>query len=177
MQRQSDESLVAEVQEGSIAAFEELVNRYQRKLLGFAVYIVRDRELAQDVVQESLILLYKTIDRVDTSKKFSSYLYAMTRNSAISALRRQKHTITLEDIAHLPALESVDEQYIKKEKKTWIRAALRELDAKYHKVISLYYFEDLSYEEISKRMHLPVNTIRTHLRRAKAALRKVLRSV
>ncbi len=176
MKLKTDEYLVREVVEGSISAFEELVTRYQHKLYGFALSIVHDHAIAQDVVQESFIRLYKTIDRIDTTKKFSSYFYTIARNAAISLLRQRRQHVPLDVIKDVPSGHLVDDQYMEQEKKAWIRAALRRLDAKYHNVISLYYFEDLSYEEISRKLRLPVNTIRTHLRRAKEALEEVLGS-
>ncbi len=174
MHEMSDEPLVRAVKEGSISAFEELVGRYQGKLLSFVTYLIRDPEAAQDVVQESFISLYKTIDNVDTSKKFSSYLFSIARNNAISHMRGSKRHIPLVEAEHITAADTAETLMMERDEKHHIEQALDIIDAKYKKVITLYYFEDLSYEEMSKRMRLPINTIRTHLRRAKDALRKVL---
>ena len=72
MRDRTDEELVREVQEGNVFAFEHLVKRYQGKLHSFVYHMIHDDQSTQDVVQESFINLYKTIDRVDISKKFSS---------------------------------------------------------------------------------------------------------
>lgn len=174
MYKTSDELLVREVKEGSISAFEQLVGRYQGKLLSFVTYLIGDPEAAQDVVQESFISLYKTIDHVDTSKKFSSYLYSIARNKGISHLRSRVRHAPLMEAESLVDLHSPESLVTEKEIQLHIEQALNAIDVKYRKVITLYYFEDLSYEEMSKQMRVPVNTIRTHLRRAKDALRKVL---
>lgn len=174
MYKTSDELLVCEVKEGSISAFEQLVGRYQGKLLSFVTYLIRDPEAAQDVVQESFISLYKTIDSVDTTKKFSSYLFSIARNKGISYLRGRIRHAPITEAESLADLQSPEALVTEKEIQRHIEQALDAIDIKYKKVITLYYFEDLSYEEMSKQMHLPINTVRTHLRRAKDALRKVL---
>jgi len=173
MNNTSDEALVRDVQEGSIAAFEVLVTRYQTKLHSFVTYLIRDPAEAQDVVQESFIRLYKTIERVDTGKKFSSYLFSVTRNLAISYLRnRKQHAPLVETLAATG--ESPEAALEQKDTVLRIEKALDMIDNKYKKVISLYYYDNLSYEEIGIRLNTPVNTVRTHLRRAKEALKKVL---
>ncbi len=174
MYKMSDESLVRAVAEGDISAFEQLVGRYQSKLLSFVTYMVRDSQAAQDIVQESFISLYKTIDHVDTSRKFSSYLFSIARNTAISYLRSRIRHAPLEEAESVASLDVPEALVTGKEEKERIETALDAIDTKYKKVISLYYFEDLSYEEMSRLLRLPVNTIRTHLRRAKDALRTVL---
>lgn len=170
----SDEALVYDVQEGSIAAFEVLVARYQTKLHSFVTYLIHDPEAAEDVVQESFISLYKTIDRVDTRKKFSSYLFSVTRNFAISFLRSKKQHAPLREALDTAAGETPEEEYEQKDTAMRVEKALDMIDNKYRKVLSLYYYDNLSYEEIGKRLDIPVNTVRTHLRRAKEALKKVL---
>ncbi|MCL4200049.1 RNA polymerase sigma factor [Patescibacteria group bacterium] len=174
MQKIRDEVLVAEVAEGNISAFEELVNRYQKKLLSFVFSIVWDEAAAQDVVQETFISLYKTIDRIDTEKKFSAYLFSITRNYAISYLRSRKVHAPLEAAEKVAGGDSPELRLEVNDENKRIQEALDIIDNKYKQVIMLYYFDDLSYEEIADRLGVPVNTVRTHLKRAKEALRRVL---
>lgn len=174
MQKIRDEMLVSEVAEGNISAFEELVIRYQKKLHSFVCYIVRDEAAAQDVVQETFISLYKTIDRIDTDKKFSAYLFSITRNNAISYLRSRKVHVPLEAAEKVAGNDNLELRLEEKDDNRRIQAALDIIDHKYKEVIMLYYFDDLSYEEIAGNLGVPVNTVRTHLKRAKEALRRVL---
>lgn len=174
MPERTDEALVRDIQDGDIFAFELLVKRYQRKLHAFVSRMVFDYQQSQDIVQESFISLYKTIDRVDPAQKFSSYVFSITRNTAISHMRKRRAEISLEDIEIAEEDESLYSQLVQADDKDRIQKALMLLDPKYRTVIKLYYFDDLSYEEISASMHIPVNTVRTHLRRAKDILRKHL---
>jgi RNA polymerase sigma-70 factor (ECF subfamily) len=174
MQKTHDETLVREVKEGNISAFEELVIRYEKKLHSFVSYIIRDAAAAQDVVQETFISLYKTIDRIDTEKKLSAYLFSITRNFAISYLRSRKIHAPLEAAEKVSGHDNPELRLEKKDENRRIQEALDVIDHKYKQVIMLYYFDDLSYEEIASRLGVPVNTVRTHLKRAKEALRRVL---
>lgn len=173
----SDEALVRDVQEGSISAFETLVTRYQGKLHSFVSYLVRDSIAAQDIVQESFVSLYKTIDRIDTEKKFSVYLFSMTRNHAISYLRGRKVHEPLEHAMHISTGESPEIVLEQKDEAARIEDALSSIDEKFVRVIRLYYFDNLSYEEVGAYLKIPVNTVRTRLRRAKAALRTALETL
>ncbi len=175
MEQKTDEELVAEIQQGDVLAFEVLVKRYQRRLFSFVFRIVYDTHAAEEVVQDALFGAYKTIHRVDTTKKFSSYLFTIAKNTAISYLRRRKHTVSLDVIEEQASEEETFyENLVEAEQKHRVKEAINELDDIYRRVITLYYFDDLSYEEISKKLEVPINTVRTHLSRGKAQLRKIL---
>ena len=174
MDTRSDEELVCAIQEGDIFAFEVLVRRYQQKLYYFVGKYIRDEQASQDVVQESFISFYRAIDRVDRSRKISSYLYSVVRNAAISYLRTTKKRISLDAIAELESGFTMEEEYIRNEDSEEIRQVMKTLDPKYSSVLRLYYFDELSYEEMSNVLHIPINTVRTHLKRAKEALEKKL---
>ncbi len=174
MSQRTDEEIVRDIQEGDIYAFETLVRKYQRKLFGFVHSFVADRDLCEDVVQESFLNFYTRIRNVDTGRKVSSYLFAVARNEALSALRGKKRHIPLEEANEVPDATDIEADLIRRERSTQVRHAVSKLDTKYRQVLSLYYYDDMSYQEISKRLRLPVNTIRTHLKRAKTALGRLL---
>ncbi len=174
MDEKSDETLVTEIQEGTITAFEILVRRYQRRLLSYVHHRISDMHEAEDVVQESFFNVYKTIERIDTTRKFSSYIYAITRNTALSYLRNRKREVSLDAVQDLGDDASLYENLEASDHRAQVRGAISRLDKKYKRMIELYYFEDLSYEEISNMVRIPINTVRTQLLRAKAALRKEL---
>ncbi len=173
MRAATDVELVRAVQDGDVFAFEILVKRYQVRLHSFVVHLVNDQHSADDVVQESFISLYKTIDRVDTERSFSTYLFSIARTPAISYLRSRKKQVPLEDLVLADDDGLLYEDIIAAERKHTVARALSQLEEKYRQVIRLYYFDDLSYEEIGRKMRMPVNTVRTHLFRAKQALRKI----
>lgn len=174
VQEAIDEALVAEVKDGNIQAFEILVRRYQHKLLRLATRITGQRELAEEVAQDAFFSVYQTIDRVDMTKKFSSYLFAIVRNRAVSALRRLKPQISLETFEELGQDSTIMEKLLEDADRDAVNRAIEYLPFNYRKAIRLYYFDALSYEEIAMKLKIPVNTVRTHLRRAKQILKKAI---
>lgn len=174
----TDERLVETVQNGDIAAFEILVKRYQKRLLAFVLRILRDEDDASDAVQEALFKAYKAMDRIDTERKFSTYLFGIAKNEAINLLRRRKKHLTLDTVS-VPETGglTVFEQTAFLELREKLQIALRRMDRKYRKIITLYYFHDLHYDEIAKKLAIPVNTVRTHLKRGKERLGKELRMI
>jgi RNA polymerase sigma-70 factor (ECF subfamily) len=174
MEKKTDEALVVEIQEGNILAFETLVGRYQRGLLSFVYRIVWDEKTAEEVVQDAFFSVYRSIGSIDTSKKFSTYMFTLAKNAAISALRKRKPSVKLEEMMWVEDDEPFYEKLLRDDLHESVSAAIQSLPHKYQQVIDLYYFQDLSYEEVSQKLKLPVNTVRTHLKRAKEALKKKL---
>jgi len=165
-----DEKLVLRIKNGDIAAFEILVKRYQKRLFYFVYRLTRDFGVSEEIVQDTFLNLYKTFDRVDTQKKFSPYIFQIAKNVAFSYLRKHKKEISLnEELAQ--DSETVYEKLIRSDMVNLVRAKLNELSLPNRRIIMLYYFEDLSYNQIRKKLKLPLNTVKTRLRRAKLELK------
>src|SRR5690242_3737931 len=141
MHNQTDIELVVAVQNGDIPAFELLVKRYQYGLHVFVVRYVRDWDVASDIVQETLITIYRVIDTVDVQKKFSTFLFEIAKNKAISYLRSQKKLVHLEQIDDYQQDSSFIEDYLRADVVESVHKAVNSLPDKYKKVITLYYFE------------------------------------
>lgn len=174
MEDERDEELIRKVQKGSIQAYEIIVRRYQGKLFSFAYRFILEKETAEEIVQDALFNVYKTVDRINTTKKFSTYIFEIAKNMAISYLRKKKITIPLEEQNVVDLNESIYEKMGKEDEKNVLQKAIAKLDSKYQRIIYLYYFNDLSYRKISSKLKMPLNTVRTHLRRAKKLLREAI---
>lgn len=174
MAESTDEELVRQIQEGQVLLFEILVRRYQKRLLNFTLRLVREEKMAEDIVQDSFLKTYQAIGRIDTDRKFSTFLFEVAKNTAFSYLRKTKLELPLLDQQLIDTHEEVSEKLDKEIEKESVNSALNQMPKNYQKVIRLYYFQDLSYEQISKNLQIPINTVRTHLRRAKDHLKKLL---
>jgi len=172
MHDKSDNQLVSEVQTGKISSYEPLVSRYQQRLFWFANRIVFNEHDAKDVVQETFIHVYKHIDQFDVTRSFSSYIYAIAKNEAITLLRKKKPGVSIDKLEIVDTHDTPDQELIRSADKELIEQALSKLESKYQHVIRLYYFDELSYEEIGKKLEIPINTVRTLLRRGKVQLKK-----
>jgi RNA polymerase sigma-70 factor (ECF subfamily) len=172
MKPNTDEELVLAIQKGDISAYEELVRRYQQGLYVFIFRILHDDAASRDIVQDSLVKVYQIIQSIDIQKKFSTFLFEIAKNAALSVLRKRKRILSLDAISEIEEDESFWELYLRQDQQARVRNTVQSLEKKYTIVLSLYYFEDLSYEEIARKTQLPLNTVRTHIKRAKAEFKK-----
>ena len=176
MKELTDQELVSLIKKGEVRSYEELVERYRGKLLRFVRRWLKDSNDIEEVVQDSLLKMYLGIDKIDEGRKFSSYLYAIARNEAISKLRRKKDTLPLLENVVGEEGEKIYEKLIAKENVDLLNKTLNKLCEMQKRVLKMYFFEELSYKRIQKRLGLTLNTVKTLLRRSKIDLAKRLTS-
>lgn len=169
-----DQELVERIKNGEVWAFEKLVRKYQAKLIAFAKRIVRDPKTAEEVVQDAFVKTYLAIDRIEAERKFSSFLYEVAKNTAISQLRKEKYELPLVEEMLVGENKSRIEEIASEEERENIRQLVAKLPAKYREALTCYYFREMSYEETSKRLQIPINTVRTNLKRGKEQLKKLM---
>jgi len=173
----SDEKVVEIVCKGESRAFGELVERYQDKLLRYATYLIRDDDVAADVVQDSFIKAYVNLKGFDTRRKFSSWMYRIVHNQAINEVKRRSKLFSLESLKLGEKISTDDdpiEKLEKKEIKKLVHKGLNKLDVKYEEPLTLFYLEEKSYEEISDILRIPVNTVGIRILRGKKMLSKIV---
>jgi RNA polymerase sigma factor (sigma-70 family) len=174
----TDEEIVEEVKRGNTNAFGTLVERYEPKLLRYGRKFLSTNEDIEDIVQDVFLSAYKNIQSVDTSLKFSPWIYRIAHNAFANALRkRSRNPLTLVDfdvfLAH-PIYEDPDiAEKERGEIKEKIQKSLANVPPKYREVLILHYLEELSYKEISTILQVPVGTIGIRLMRARKELKKV----
>lgn len=157
--------------------FEILVERYEAKLQRYIMRFINcNVQDAQDIVQDVFINAYRNLNGFDTGLKFSSWLYRIAHNQAVSHVRRAvaRPTVILE-VENLEALASeinVENELHRKMDDALLREAVNRLDAKYKDVIVLRYFEDKDYEEISDILRKPSGSVSSLITRAKRLLLK-----
>jgi RNA polymerase sigma-70 factor (ECF subfamily) len=174
----TDEAIVEEVKKGNADAFGVLVERYEAKLLRYGKKFLSTGEDIEDIVQDVFISAYKNIQSVDTSLKFSPWIYRIAHNAFANALRKKsRQPLVLVDfdtfLAH-PIYE--DPEIAEREQaeiKERIQKGLSDLPPKYREVLILHYIEELPYKEISEILEVPVGTIGIRLMRARKELKKI----
>ena len=174
-----DEQLMALVSTGDAAALEVLYDRYAAVVLGFLLKIVREREAAEDLLQETFWRVWQRAGQFQAVKgKFASWMFTIARNTAIDHCRRQAarpQTLAGEgesDPAQLAADPEADVpgQALAAIKHAQVRAALEALPLAQRQVIELAYFGGLTRQEIAARIGEPLGTVHT---RARLGLRKL----
>lgn len=170
----TDEELIGEIKKGNILAFEEIVRRYQNKLFAYVSHIVYNRTDAEEIIQDTFLKVYNKIKSVDTGQKFSSYIFAIARNTAISYLRTRKKDISLEKVVLADEEEDIYENLADSENRRTVICALNKLSRIQSNALKEYYFNDLSYKEIARKLQTPINTVRTNLKRGRENLKRIM---
>jgi RNA polymerase sigma-70 factor, ECF subfamily len=185
----SDQQIVAWAQDGAESAFRELVRRYQRPVFSLIYRMVRDREAAEDLAQETFIKVLNAIDSYRPEHKFSSWIFKIANNAAIDHLRRRTpDVLSLEGAPDAVSAERQEatalqvrdrgesplEELEARELGSHIEGAIARLRPEYRACILLRHVEGRAYEEIAAVLNLPLGTVKTYIHRARAELRDIL---
>ena len=184
-----DADVVALARKGREQAFRELIRRYERPVFSLIFRMVRDRETAEDLAQDTFIKVLNHIDRYRPEFKLSSWLFKIANNVAIDHLRkRQVETISIDGSPHAATAAEIEatafdvvarqetalEELEAKELGGAIERAIATLRPEYRSCILLRHVEGRSYEEIAATLDLPLGTVKTYIHRARHQLREAL---
>ena len=180
----SDEQLMLLFQGGNENAYIELVNRYKNKLINFIFNYLGDIESSEDIVQETMIKLYQKKHYYKEIAKFSTWLYTIAKNLANTELRKRKQRKTTllsqfskdDKMYDLPSNDNEIGQEIQTEiVSKIIREAVDQLSEKFKTVITLRDIQQLSYEDISEIIDVPIGTVKSRINRARLQLQVELK--
>jgi RNA polymerase sigma-70 factor (ECF subfamily) len=178
-----DRRLISECLNGRSAAYGVLVRRYQDRLYNTVFRLLGNTEDAQDVIQDSFISAYQSLNSFKGDSLFFTWLYRIAMNAAISLKRKKRTAVSLDsgsklDIVIDPLDQSLDNQpgdaLERHEDECRLQEALDRLSAEHRTVIVLKDIDELKYEEIAEIVGVPVGTIRSRLHRARLELRDLL---
>jgi len=183
-QQVSDEQIVIEALADK-ERFGELVDRYEAKLRRYIARLgVRNPDDQLDVLQDIFLKVYRNLNGFDSKLKFSSWIYRIAHNEAISAYRKKNvrpegHLVAdSEEILSFvsSSMESADEKFDKTINAEQVNQALLKLDEKYREVLLLRFFEHKEYDEISDILQIPTGSVGTLIHRGKKQLATVINS-
>jgi len=185
----TDQEVVAHAREGREAAYRELIGRYQRPVFSLIYRVVRDREKAEDLAQDTFIKVLNAIDRYDPTRKFSSWIFKIAHNTALDHVRKkQPVTLSIDGSPHARTSAEVEastltpessdetpEEYTaSRELGSEIETAIGTLRPEYRVAITLCHVEGRPYEEIAEIMDVPLGTVKTFIHRGRNELKKKL---
>ena len=173
----SDEKLILRFQEGDINAYNELVKRYKDRLLNFVLRYFNNVEQAEDVVQDTLIKLYTHASYYKNVAKFSTWIFTIAKNNALTELRKNKRKKTdslWTDDGQVIDINSKEESLDSKVQNEiaidQLNKFLDEIPENFRMAVVLRDFQELSYEEISKILEIPIGTIKSRINRGRIQL-------
>ncbi len=180
-----DEDLVASILKGKRLLFEELVGRYQGRLVNYLYRMLRNEEDAHDLAQEVFVKIYGALDRFDPKYRFSTWLFRVAQNAAIDKIRKRRLKLVS---LHRPDTGDGDsgewelegqeltpyQEARNVERGTAIKQAIDGLPWEYQELISLRHYGELSYDEIAKMKEMPLGTVKNKLFRGRQMLKERL---
>ena len=185
--KRSDEQLIHATRGGDKAAFTSLVKRYEDTVYKFSYKVCRDREKAEETLQDTFINVYRKLDSFDRKSKFSTWLYTIVTNNCLMSRRKRKIDGLLESLDDPPTNddgsfveriarweETPADVVIKKEFRTLLDHAIVKLPVDYRVVFVLRDLEGKSTEETAGMLKISVEATKSRLRRARAFLRTQL---
>lgn len=186
--RAEEQALLQRCKDGEIGAFDELVQRFQKRVFNFAYGIAGNQDDASDVAQEAFVRVFNSIQTFRGDANFTTWIYRIVTNVYLDERKKSKsHRLTslddyidleensvsrqIEDESPLP-----DEVAQSKERNQAVRAAVSSLPDYQRIIVTLYHLHDRSYEEIADILHLPIGTVKSRLNRARLALAEKLKA-
>ncbi len=164
--------LVARAKDNDPLAFEELVRRGERIVYNLAYRFMRDPNLAEDMAQEAFLKAYRLLGGFRGDCSFSTWLYRVTSSVCLTELNRRKKRGEVELLpSHAEGSVSANEYNDTHE---IIRRCVTKLPERYATIITLYYLEEVPYDEIANIMNIPMGTLKTWMHRARNQLKKIV---
>jgi RNA polymerase sigma-70 factor (ECF subfamily) len=167
-----DRELCRKAVSGDQGAFAALAAKYRKRLFGLGYGFFRNPDDAEDFVQDVLVKTYVSLSSFRGDSRFSTWLTRIAYNTAINSVKRRREYTTLaEDFEIVDPGDSPEDEHLKGCSVEAIREALAALPERYRVCVDMYFFYDMPYADISEVTGLPVNTIKSHVFRAKKLLR------
>ena len=187
LEADSDLAIVRRVQEGDVAAFDQLVLKYRGRVYGVVYNMTSNREDASDLTQDAFIKSFQSINRFQGQSAFFTWLYQIAVNSTLTHLRKNRlrtffsfekinedDKVSAEVIAALTDNTGADQETFARELQEKLNEAMQKLSIRHRTVITLFEIDGLGHQEIAEIMNCSVGTVRSRLHYAKQLLQAEL---
>lgn len=176
----NDQLIINRILEGDTNAFSILVDRYKDLVFTLAIRMVKNREEAEEVSQDTFIKVYKSISKFKGNSKFSTWIYKVAYNTCLDRLKkikREYNVVTIDEYTEhqVKTIDNALDRLEEQEHKDKIQKCLQLLPSDDSFLLTLYYFEELSLEEISKVVNLTANNVKVKLFRSRKKLTTILK--
>ncbi len=176
----NDQVYIDKILNGDANAFAVLVDRYKDLVYTLAMRMVKNREEAEEVSQDTFIKAYKSLSRFKGDSKFSTWIYRVAYNTCLDRLKknkRQQNTVAIDEYTEhqVKTIDNALDRIEVQEKQQAIKNCLELLPSEDSFLLTLYYFDELSLDEISKVIGLKPNNVKVKLFRSRKRLATILK--
>jgi RNA polymerase sigma factor, sigma-70 family len=175
----TDYELVRECLDGNTESFSQLVTRYKKLVYSVVGRFTRDTEEAEDMSQEVLIKIYKSLGKYNPEFKFSTWTVKVATNICLDFVRKKKvNSISIDEYdSEITDDSTPEDMLLKKEKVLFVRNAIDSLPEIYRTPIVLYHHKGMSYKEIAVALGKPISIVKNRIFRARITLKESLSGV
>ncbi len=175
-----DQYYITKIVDGDTKAFAVLVDCYKDLVFTLALRMLKNREEAEEVSQDAFIKVFKSLNKFKGDSKFSTWIYRITYNSCLDSLKKYKQEYQWDTIdefteRQVVTLDNAFDALVGKEQQQAIEDCLQRLPNEDSFLLTLYYFEEQSLDEISKIMGLTANNVKVKLFRSRKKLTSILK--
>lgn len=177
-----DEELALLTQKGNREFFEIIILRYQDKLDRYLHKFLSNKDDVEDLLQDIFIKCFVNINSFDTDQRFSPWIYRIAHNEAVNLLKKNSNRPFSFDLfdetlsfTHPKAKEDSESKAEEEILKKYLDDVLDNLDKKYKEIIVLYFYEDMSYKDISDILKIPVSLVGVRIQRGKEQIKKIIK--
>lgn len=170
----TDEQLVQETLDGHLSSYEVLVRRYQKRVYYFALHYLGKKASAEDAAQEAFVRAFENLGQLTPGKPFKPWFFQIAKNYCFDYLRKNSRLVKMPEELEIIGQTTL-ERIIEDEEKSLLHSALQKLPQMYRQAILGYYFSNLNYQTLAQSLSLPINTVRTRIRRGKLFLAHLMR--
>lgn len=179
MTTNDDQILITAIEKGDTKAYAQLVDRYKDLVYTLAIRMLKHKEEAEEVAQDTFIKVFKSLDKFKGDSKFSTWIYKVTYNTCLDRIKKNKkhfNDVAIDEYTFnkLDTIDNALDNIIKEEKSTLIKQCINKLPEDSSALLTLFYFEELSLDEISKIINIEANTVKVKLFRARKKLAVIL---
>lgn len=174
-----DNILITAITNGDTKAYTQLVDRYKDLIYTLALRMLKHREEAEEAAQDTFIKVFKSLDKFKGDSKFSTWIYKVAYNTCLDTIKKNKKhlnnvTIDAYTFNKLDTIDNALDNMINKERQTLIKQCIHKLPEDSSALLTLFYFEELSLDEISQIINVEANTVKVKLFRARKKLAVIL---
>ncbi|WP_299524360.1 sigma-70 family RNA polymerase sigma factor [Winogradskyella sp.] len=179
MTTNEDIKLINAIKNGDTKAYAQLVDRYKDLVYTLALRMLKHKEEAEEVAQDTFIKVFKSLDKFKGDSKFSTWIYRVAYNTCLDNIKKNKkhlNNVAIDEYTFnkLDTIDNALDNIINEEKRDLIKKCINKLPEDSSALLTLFYFEELSLEEISKIINVEANTVKVKLFRARKKLAVIL---
>ncbi|WP_412560245.1 RNA polymerase sigma factor [Winogradskyella sp. MIT101101] len=176
----NDENILIDaINNGDTRAYAQLVDRYKDLVYTLALRMLKHKEEAEEVAQDTFIKVFKSLDKFKGDSKFSTWIYRVAYNTCLDNIKKNKkhlNNVAIDEFTFnkLDTIDNALDNIINEERSVLIKKCIDKLPEDSSALLTLFYFEELSLEEISKIINIEANTVKVKLFRARKKLAVIL---